>query len=317
MDSQRKTAEQVFISDVESSIAHAAQTNQYDRLLITVLADLMQIQCIAAGNSDLLNFKLPSAIRDVFQKIGTHKNVSGFEWTEKQNELSDLIFENKYEQDKFIKVFEMLWFSKQRAYSAPDIYLGKNKPNQQLCSDLLRFLNLTSDRVLELQTRLSQGSADDEINRSADQNQKLVLKIWIGAIYMQSTIQDFAEDPQFAPLATPIRCYLVEYDRATWAWKFFWSKPGQFRPDGNFITKVMKEEPPRNGERYFNDFINDETPYCSTLTLTNLNLHDGNAFMYRQHFDKWIGAFMGNLSLIEPDDVPIEWMNLFIKNFPK
>ena len=316
MDSQRKTAEQVFISGVESSIARATQINQYDHLLITVLADLMQIQCIAAGNTDLLKFNLPSAIRDIFLKIGTHKNVSGFEWTENQNELSKLIFENKYEQDKFIKVFEMLWFSKQRAYSAPDIYLGKNKPNQQLCTDLLRFLNLTSNRILELQTRLSQCSADDALNRSADQNQISILKIWIGAIYMQSTTQDFGEDPHFAPLSLPIRCYLVEYDRATWSWKFFWSNPGQYGPDGNFITKVMKEEPPRNGERYFNDFSNDETQYCSTLTLTNMNLYDGNAFMYRQQFDNWIGAFLGSLSLIEPADVPIEWMNLFKKNSP-
>ena len=60
MDSQRKTAEQVFISGVESSIARATQINQYDHLLITVLADLMQIQCIAAGNTDLLKFNLPS-----------------------------------------------------------------------------------------------------------------------------------------------------------------------------------------------------------------------------------------------------------------
>ena len=56
--------------------------------------------------------------------------------------------------------------------------------------------------------------------------------------------------------------------------------------------------------------------YSATLTLTNMQLYDGQAFMYRQQFDTWIGAFMGSLAPIDLQEVPAEWMSIFQRNAP-
>jgi hypothetical protein len=47
-----------------------------------------------------------------------------------------------------------------------------------------------------------------------------------------------------------------------------------------------------------------------------MQLYDGQAFMYRQEFDTWIGAFMGSLAPIDLQEVPSEWMSLFQRNAP-
>ena len=65
-------------------------------------------------------------------------------------------------------------------------------------------------------------------------------------------------------------------------WKFFWSKPGQFGEGANFITPTMKEDLPRNGERYFNDALEDAYVYSTTRTLTTNEIFDGHGFIYRQ-----------------------------------
>ena len=315
MSNQRKDAEQNFINGVEAAIAKAVRMDQFDGLQVTVLADLMQIQCIASGDTDLLTFNLPYAIGPMVQKIAEHQNARFFEWTDKGDGLATLVFGNEDEQDKFIQVFEVLSFSRQRAYPTPDIYLGRAEPDQQLCSDLLNFLVAVTIRAMQHVHEVPE--VDPQVpNVSHTEKQSSIWKVWVGAIHMQAKVEDFGAVPQFSQLSQPTRCYLVEYDKAVWSCKFFWSKPGQFWPDGNFITKIMKEDPPRNGERYFNDANRDQMHYSSTLTMTNMQLYDGQAFMYRQEFDTWIGAFMGSLAPIELQEVPSEWMSLFQRNAP-
>ena len=139
-----------------------------------------------------------------------------------------------------------------------------------------------------------------------------------GAIFADSKINDFASFPQFSQMSSACRCYLVEYDNGIWSWKFFWSKPNEYGDDGNFITKVMKEDPPRNGDRYFNDAKDkDQLMYDTTLTLTSTIMQDGGqSFMYRQQFADWIGAFAGSLGPTDPKSVPPGWINLFERNAP-
>jgi hypothetical protein len=45
-------------------------------------------------------------------------------------------------------------------------------------------------------------------------------------------------------------------------------------------------------------------------------LHDKPAFLYRQHFETWTGAFMGNLTTIDPQAVASDWMDVFKRNAP-
>lgn len=315
MSNQRKDAEQNFINGVEAAIANAVKFNQFDGLQVTVLADLMQIQCIASGDTDLLTFSLPSAIGPIVKKIATHQDVRSIEWVEMGGGLATLIFGNEDDQDKFIQLFEMLSFSRQRAYPTPNIYLGRADPDRQLCAELLKFLNAVSAKTMQHVTGLS-GVEPQRPTKSPSEKKSSIRKVWVGAIYMQAKVDDFGATPQFSQLSQPTRCYLVEYDNTIWSWKFFWSKPGQYGPGANFITQIMKEDPPRNGERYFNDASKDQMQYSTTLTLTNIQLYDGQAFIYRQQFDSWIGTFMGSLSLIELKEIPSEWMNLFQRNAP-
>tara|TARA_B100000963_G_C22283677_1_gene518276 strand:+ start:35 stop:493 length:459 start_codon:yes stop_codon:yes gene_type:complete len=147
---------------------------------------------------------------------------------------------------------------------------------------------------------------------------KSTVNIWMGAIYLEAQISDFSSLPQFAKMSQPSRCYLVEYDNNIWSWKFFWSKPGEYGQSGNFITDAMKEDPPKTGERYFNDATDEaQLQYKSTLTLMdNKMFDDEQSFMYRQHFKNWSGAFAGGLTLIDLGSVPIEWAKIFNANSP-
>lgn len=150
-------------------------------------------------------------------------------------------------------------------------------------------------------------------------SQNNILNVQCGAIHYQSVISTFSDVPQFGELAQPCRCYLVEYtNRGS---KFYFSKPGVFGPDGIFITEVLKEDLPRNDERYFNDaYQTDPNVFSTTLTLTNQQILGGTGFMFRQKFDDWIGAFMGQLTPIEGEllnsKVPDVWMQIFQKNAP-
>ena len=150
----------------------------------------------------------------------------------------------------------------------------------------------------------------------------MVLKVWEGAMYLQvkiDTIDALVTPDDFSMMQPPVRCYFVEYDNQIWSWRFFWSKPGEQGISGNFITSPMKEDPPKGGERYFND-ANLEDPRIWNTAFTLINKESFNkeeqSFFYRETFDNWNGAFMGGLTLINHDNVHSEWKNLFVSNTP-
>ncbi len=307
MEKQRELAKQKFVSGVNSAKKMAMSSNNNDGFLVTVLADLMQIQCIKSGDTNLLRFALPSAIDGIVHQIAKLQNVSAFTWSDQGGGVSGLVFENEDEQDKFIELFQMLSFRGQRAYPTPDIYLGQGNPDQKLCSDLLEFLNRT--------VQGADGSTARAVPTHKKENE--ITAVFMGAIYRQAKISDISEFgvvPQFAPLLQPTRCYLVGYRNGYW--KFFWSKPGQFGDDANFITPTIKEDPSRNGERYLNDAIEDVYTYSTTLTLTTNQIFDGRGFVYKQVFNGWTGAFMGAMNPVDVQSVPPGWMGMFVKNAP-
>ena len=115
MEQQRELAKQTFVSGVNAAKKMAMSSKHNDRFLITVLADLMQIQCIKSGDLNLLRFALPSAIDGIVHQVAKLQNVSAFTWSEQGCGVSALAFMNEEEQDKFIQVFEMLSFRGQRA----------------------------------------------------------------------------------------------------------------------------------------------------------------------------------------------------------
>ena len=307
MEQQRELAKQAFVSGVNAAKKMAMSSKNNDGFLITVLADLMQIQCIKSGDINLLRFALPSAIYGTVHQVVKLQSVSAFTWSDQGGGVSVLAFMSEDEQDKFIQVFEMLSFRGQRAYPTPDIYLGQGNPDQMLCSDLLDFLNNT--------VQGADGFTVKAVSTHKKENE--VAAVFVGAIHLQAKLSDIAEIgvvPQFAPLPQPTRCYLVGYGNGYW--KFFWSKPGQFGEDANFITRTMKEDPSRNGERYFNDAIEDAYTYSTTLTLTTNQIFDGHGFVYKQVFSDWTGAFMGAMNPVDVQLVPKFWMELFIKSSP-
>ncbi len=305
MEQKREQAKQTFVSGVHSAKEMAMSTGNNDGFLITVLADLMQIQCLKSEDTNLLRFVLPSVIGGVVHQIAKYQNASAFTWSYQGGGVSELVFKNEGEQDKFIQVFEMLSFRGQRAYPTPDIYLGKGNPDQKLCSDLLEFLDETVQGTDVATARAV----------PTHKNGNEITAVFVGAIHMQakiSDISDFGVAPQFTPLPQPTRCHLVGYGNGYW--KFFWSKPSQFDDGANFITGKMKEDPSRNGERYFNDAIEDVYTYSTTLTLTTNQIFDGLGFVYKQVFSSWIGAFMGAMNPLDIQLVPQGWMGLFLKN---
>ena len=307
MEQQRELAKHTFVSGVTSALKMAMSSKNNDSFLTTVLADLMQIQCIMSGDTNLLRFALPSGINGLVHQIAKLQNVSAYTWSDQGGGVSGLVFKNEDEQDKFIQVFEMLSFRGQRAYPTPNIYLGQGSPDQKLCSDLLEFLNIT--------VQSADGSSARAVLTHKKENE--IAAVFVGAIHMQAKISDISEFgvvPQFAALPQPTRCYLVGYGNGYW--KFFWSKPGQFGDDANFITGTMKEDPSRNGERYFNDAIEDAYTYSTTLTLTTNQIFDGRGFIYKQVFSNWTGAFMGAMNPLDVQSVPESWIGLFTRNSP-
>ena len=69
MEQQRELAKHTFVSGVTSAQKMAMSSKNNDSFLTTVLADLMQIQCIMSGDTNLLRFALPSGINGLVHQI--------------------------------------------------------------------------------------------------------------------------------------------------------------------------------------------------------------------------------------------------------
>jgi len=288
---------------LKEAIEEAAKSGSLAELRFTVLADLMQIERQMAGNLDLLEFNLPLSLEDVVIDIAK-STESKFSYPKigMKNQFT-IRFENEDHQDRFLVLFETMAFLNLRSYPTPNIYLGKSDVNQQLCRQLINALHNAAEKYFGVVLEPS--------------NPEIVgiTNIQRGAIYYQANIASFEEPtPKFEQLEQPTRCYLVEYENGLS--KFFWSKPGQFGPNANFITVSMKEEQSRQGVRYFNDAHHVQFVYSVTLTLTGKDLFEGKSFWYRQEFDDWIGAFVGNLLPIPFLKVPANWLQIFETNAP-
>jgi hypothetical protein len=145
------------------------------------------------------------------------------------------------------------------------------------------------------------------------------LKVHCGALHMQGRYEGQEGMPPMQELDPPCRCYLVEYPGGLT--KLFFSIPGSSGAGSVFQSSEMKEDRPANGERFFNDdFSNDPGSCSSTVTLTPQVHPSGNAFMYRQRFDGWIGVFIGGMLPVEPgrnsELVPQGWMQHFEQHAP-
>jgi hypothetical protein len=116
---------------------------------LTMLADVIQIQCIRADNTDLVDFFVPerlhSTIVDLAQTVDAH--ISLYE-SERADELR-LEFATDDEQDKFIKYFEMLSFQSRRAFPTPDLYQGNEYPDEFTCVNAIGFIHFALKKADE------------------------------------------------------------------------------------------------------------------------------------------------------------------------
>ena len=306
-ESPRDIAKRKFVSGVNAAIKEVRRSGSFDAIELTTLADLMQLQCLRVDNTELLKFTIPQGLAHMVMKIIQSKKVRALEPSLNDNDTFNFEFETVEDQDEFIQIFEKISFKGARAYPTPDIFLGDSDADQLLCNELIEFLtNLVKDSY-----GLKEKSQEDQLSSKTNS----VKSVWCGAIYYHARISDFGEAlPQFTELDQPTRCYLVEYTNGYS--KFFWSKPGQYGDEGNFITKAMKEEPPKNGERYFNDALVDKFTYSSTLTIVSTRMFDGQGFLYKQKFDNWIGSFMGGMNPMAKESVHAKWLHIFEQNIP-
>jgi hypothetical protein len=292
-----------FHKFLNEAIKAASNSGNFSKLAFTILSDLMQIECQRINNVDLLEFEIPLSLQDVVTEIAESTDCK-LELKKSTNlKYFKIEFENENQQDKFLKFFLSMSVNDGRAYPTPNIYLGKPKVDQLVCSQLLDALNKVAEENFEKVLELSNSEIVD------------IKNIQCGAIYYQANIASFEEpSPKFEQMDQPTRCYLVEYENGLS--KFFWSKPGQFGPDANFISVSMKEEQSRQGVRYFNDAHHGQFAYSVTLTLSGTDLFEGKSFWYRQEFDDWIGAFIGNLLPVPFLEVPANWLQIFEANAP-
>ena len=167
-------------------------------------------------------------------------------------------------------------------------------------------------------------------------NSSKILNIWSGAIYQETDINRIdtvVTEEDFKNMQQAARCYLVEYDNHIWSWKLFSSFPPEFGLGKIFVTEEMKEDPPYEISRYFNDAKQEDQSFWNTaLTLVDIENkpnpiffkdyqgrteNPSHFFMYRETFDNRCSIFRGGISLINfMDEVPIEWLNLFETHAP-
>jgi hypothetical protein len=310
MANGQKVAQATFLLGLNAAVKTAQETGFIAPIRFTVLADIMQIQCLKSNNTDLLEFTLPEGLSATVSDIVKANGVNLSVLKSDDQDCFVVKFKSDDEQDKFIKLFEMMSFQGKRAYPTPDIYLGKPTVDQQFCIDLLQHFHRL------VQSDFGRHSTSQNTVRGST-----VMKVHCGAIYLQARVDehDVFAAPNFEQLEQPTRCYLVEYSSGLF--RFFWSKPGEHGDVGTFITNPMGECEPRNGERYFNDADHDDpNQFTAALTLSKEAMLDGAGFLYRQKFSAWVGAFMGSLSPVNMQtihsDVPSAWRRMFEENSP-
>jgi hypothetical protein len=138
-----------YAAGVGAAIEQATDETAIVSARITMLADVIQIQCIRADDTDLVDFFVPerlhSTIVDLAQAVDAH--VSLYE-SERADELR-LEFANQDEQDKIIKYFELLSYQGRRAFPTPDLYQGAEHVDEFTCVNAIGFLHFALKKADE------------------------------------------------------------------------------------------------------------------------------------------------------------------------
>lgn len=140
MTLEAKTSLSIFMTGLNIAVEQASETGFTAPLNFTLLADYMQIQCLLEDNVDLLEFEIPSKLHKTISDIAKTTEAEMVVFNTDKPNIYIAEFNNKDEQDKIIKVFEMMSFQGKRAYPCPDIYLGNKNVDKQLCNAILEII---------------------------------------------------------------------------------------------------------------------------------------------------------------------------------
>ena len=141
MNTPREQASHIFKAGVNVAVNKANQTGFVAPAQFTFLADMIQIQCLFAEDTDRLNFLLPIGLYTTIQDLAAQNGAKFSAYKTKSDQCFALEFESEDEQDKFIQFFELISFKGARAYPTPDLFLGEPRVNKDLCQELLKFLH--------------------------------------------------------------------------------------------------------------------------------------------------------------------------------
>jgi len=164
-----------------------------------------------------------------------------------------------------------------------------------------------------------------------------ILNIWSGAIYQEidiDRIDTVVTNDDFNFMEQAAQCYLVEYDNDIWSWKLFSSFPYEYDLGKFFFTELMKEDPPNDINRYFNDAkLENPKIWNTALTLVDLKKQtppvffknyegqtekSSHLFIYRETFDNTCTVFRGGLTLINSmSGIAPQWLNVFDTHAPR
>lgn len=140
MSEERQFAESAYIQGIQHALQQADQTGFVAGVRFTILADIMQIQCLRADNTDLLEFVLPEGLYKTVKDLAQNNGAKLTIFNAKEPDRFFIEFASADEQDKFIQVFEMMSFQGKRAFPTPNLYLGKSEIDKQFCLDTLLYL---------------------------------------------------------------------------------------------------------------------------------------------------------------------------------
>jgi hypothetical protein len=143
MKNSRVQASAIFKQGVMLAVEKANHSGFVAATRFTILADLMQIQCLYFDNTDLMRFTLPVGLYGTVTDLAAHIEAKTSAHESDSKEHFTLEFPTADDQDKFIQFFEMLSYRGARAYPTPDLYLGEPVIDKELCNEILRFLHAT------------------------------------------------------------------------------------------------------------------------------------------------------------------------------
>jgi hypothetical protein len=141
MKNSRNQADAIFKQGVNLAIEKANQSGFVAAVRFTILADMMQIQCLYFDDTDKLNFTLPVGLYSTVADLAAHKKSKFSAYETESTECFTLKFEAEDDQDKFIQFFEFMSFKGGRAYLTPDLYLGEPNIDKAFCQEILKFLH--------------------------------------------------------------------------------------------------------------------------------------------------------------------------------